>query len=81
MSEWSFRVLFRSILNTERRNQERDYKSVAVQLQPGDDNLNPERARGYLEKFFREDKLEIYWGSADDFLSELGGQWQQRAVQ
>lgn len=81
MSEWSFRVLFRSILNTERRNQDRDYKSVAVQLQPGDDNLNPERARGYLEKFFREDKLEIYWGNADDFLRELGEQWQQRAVQ
>lgn len=75
MSDWNFRVLFRSILNEERRLSVRDYRSVAVQLQPGDGYLKPESARRYLERAFAKDQLDIYWGSGEDFLRELKSHW------
>jgi hypothetical protein len=75
MNDWNFRVLFRSILDEQRRQAERYYRSMAVQLQPGDGYLKPESARRYLERAFTKDQLDIYWGSADDFLRELKKQW------
>lgn len=75
MSDWNFRVLFRSILNEERRESIRDYRSVSVQLQPGDGYLLPEKARRYLERAFTQQKLDIYWGSGEDFLHELKDRW------
>ena len=76
MSAWPFRMLFRSILNEERQQtRSRDYDSLVVQLQPGDDNIQPDRARKYLEKFFSNEKFNIYWGSPNDFIKELRSQW------
>jgi hypothetical protein len=74
MDDWSFRALFRSILYGDRRRSIRDYPSVAVQLQPGGGYLNAESARRYLSDTFRSDQVDIYWGSAEDFLNELNGQ-------
>jgi hypothetical protein len=75
MNDWNFRVLFRSILDEQRRQAERYYRSMAVQLQPGDGYLKPESARRYLERAFTKDQLDIYWGGAEDFLRELKKQW------
>lgn len=74
LSDWSFRVLYRSIFNEERRHG-RDYKSVAVQLQPSEENLRPESARKYLEKYFPNDDFNIYWGSSEEFLQDLCAKW------
>lgn len=74
MDNWSFRALFRSILYGDRRRSIRDYPSVAVQLQPGDGYLNVESARRYLADTFRNDQVDIYWGSAEDFLRELNNE-------
>jgi hypothetical protein len=76
MSDWNFRALLRSILNEERRYSPKRYKSVAVQIQPVEGNLRPERAYRYLEEFFLGVNIGIYWGSADDFLKELWRRWQ-----
>ncbi len=78
MSDWNFRVLFRSILNEDRRkSKQRTLRSVAVQLQPGDDNLQPERAAHFLETFFGENKLNVYWGAAEDYLRDLAARQSQ----
>jgi hypothetical protein len=70
--DWRFRVLFRSILNEQRRNQGRPYQSVAVQINPDDGGLQPEAARRYLAKYFGDpNTVGIYWGSTDSFLQEL----------
>lgn len=69
-TDWNFRVLFRSILSEDRRRDRPDIRSVAVQLQPGDDNLRPDSARRYLEKYFYKD-FNIYWGNTEDFLIDL----------
>src|SRR5262245_39998372 len=41
MDDWSFRVLFRSILNEERRRRPRAFRSAAVQVNPNDVHRDP----------------------------------------
>jgi hypothetical protein len=75
LSDWNFRVLFRSIMTSERQALKRNYPLVSVQLQPGDDTPNPARARQYLEKYFSSLEFDIYWGSSEDFLDALWEHW------
>ncbi|MDJ0841247.1 MAG: SIR2 family protein [Acidobacteriota bacterium] len=71
---WDFRVLFRSIMNREGSGRRRRYAHVAVQIDPESSRiLSPGRARDYLEEYFGTSDINIYWGSAEDFLSELAG--------
>jgi len=80
LSDWSFRVLYRSLMTAERQSGRPLVKSVEVQLQPGDENLRPEMAADYLKKYFTDDKFDIYWGSAADFLGELWEAWQRQGA-
>jgi hypothetical protein len=74
-----FRVLLRSIINLEGRSETEVHNNVAAQVFPEEGFVQaPERARRYLEKFFQtEAKVNIYWGSADDFIQELARRWQE----
>lgn len=78
MEDWNFRVLFRSILNEDRRYRRRKHKSIAVQISPEEGTLLPQGARRYLEKYFEVADMGIYWGSAEDFVRELGQRRQSR---
>ena len=71
--DWNFKVLFRSILNADRRERHRPYKSVAVQVNPNESTLQPQRARRYFDHQFREAKVGVFWGTAEDFLKALSG--------
>jgi hypothetical protein len=77
-NEWNFRVLFRSILSTPGGNRRRQYTHVAAQIEPEDDRiLEPTRARRYLEQYFKGADIDIYWGSAEEFLAELLKHWRK----
>jgi CHAT domain/SIR2-like domain len=78
MDDWKFRVLFRSILNEQRSNLKRQYNSVAVQINPGEGSLQPERARRYLEEYFQGVRIGTYWGSAEDFTKDLWLRWKEK---
>ena len=68
MDDWNFRVLFRSIMSQEGRGRRRGYAHVAAQIDPEEGRiLEPERARRYLESYFQDADISIYWGSAEDF--------------
>ncbi len=71
MSDWNFRLLFRSILNGERRVTREAIDSLAVQLKQGEDYIQPERARQVLEKVFTQQRFNLYWGRSTDFLRDL----------
>lgn len=72
IDDWNFRVLFRSIMQREGRQLRRRYTHVAVQVNPDDDRfLDPASARRYLERYFGDADISIYWGSAEDFAAEL----------
>jgi hypothetical protein len=38
-------------------------------------NIDSHRARKFLEKYFGESEINIYWGKSDDFIGELARQW------
>jgi hypothetical protein len=76
MNDWSFRVLFHSIVSQEGRARRGSYLHVAVQIDPEEEHaIEPDRARRYLESYFSESKISIYWGNVDDFVRELGQGW------
>jgi hypothetical protein len=76
MYDWNFRVLFRSLMRQEGQFRRRRYPHVAVQIDPEEDRiLEPERARRYLESYFQDAHISIYWGSVDDFVRDLDHRW------
>lgn len=78
MSDWDFRVFFRSIMSQEGRGRRKRFSHVAVQIDPEQERLvDPERARKYLESYFLDTQISIFWGSAEDFLRELLRQMQK----
>ena len=81
IDDWSFRTLFRSIVNQEGRDRSKDLPHVAVQIDPSSSSfINPDSARTYFNSYFKGvnmDKLGIYWGSADDFAKDLQVEWEK----
>ena len=72
IDDWDFRVLFRSLMSQEGGRKLCLYPHVAVQIDPEAGRLmDPKRARQYLEEYFGNAKIGIYWGRPDDFLREL----------
>ncbi|MCB0130037.1 MAG: SIR2 family protein, partial [Caldilineaceae bacterium] len=72
LDEQDFRVLFRSIMKREGRRRRSGYAHVAAQINPEEGRiLEPERARAYLETYFDDAAISIFWGSAHDFIGEL----------
>jgi hypothetical protein len=73
-SDWSFRVIFRTILMQEGSSQLKRYSHVTAQIDPEEGRvLEPKRARKYLEDYFLDQtaKTSVFWGSAEDFAAEL----------
>jgi hypothetical protein len=83
LSDWSFRVLFHSLLDENRKNARqyrlKDNKSIAVQLQPSDRITRPELVRSFLEKYLPPE-FKIYWGPAELFLTELWEKYPKKGV-
>lgn len=78
VDDWSFRVLFRSIVNQEGSEllKKKKYTHVAVQIDPSSDSFkDPESARSYFKTYFGVSDINIYWGSADDFAKDLHARW------
>jgi hypothetical protein len=81
LDDWSFRVLYRSLMALEGKESLKDYFHVAVQINPDESRtLQPDRARRYLEKFLARapvSTLSIYWGNAEEFLRDLWARWKK----
>ena len=82
MDDWQFRVLIHLLQSLQGGKLRGFYKNVAVQLDPEEGHGSDlARARRYLEKYFSAPamQIEIYWGSATDFLKELNQKWEEQA--
>ena len=76
LDDWDFRALFRTVMIQQGGGRRARYAHVGVQLEPDDArNQNPVRARKYLEKYFGQAEINLYWGKAEDFVRELARQW------
>jgi len=75
LTDWNFRVLYRLIMSQEGSSRLKQLTHVAVQIDPEEDELiNPRAARRYLEDYFGSsgpERINIFWGSAAEFLTEL----------
>lgn len=73
--DWSFRVIFRSLLLQPGARRRSLYTHIAAQIEPEDGRiLEPLRARSYLEKYFSKGAdIDIFWGSPEEFMAELAG--------
>lgn len=79
LDEWDFRVLYRSMMNAEGGRRREDHTHVAVQIDPEEGStIDAERARRYLESYFRNSHISLYWGSTENFVKELHDEWSQR---
>jgi hypothetical protein len=78
MDEWNFRVLFRSIID-KRTEIMNEYVHIAAQIEPEEGRIiDPDGARGYLEEYFKKSaSINLYWGSAEEFLKELWQKWNE----
>jgi hypothetical protein len=81
LTDWNFRVLFRTIMSLPGRTLQKKHTHIAVQIDPDADRaLEPERARDYLKDYFHYADINIFWGSVEDFVKELNRQWNAGAV-
>jgi hypothetical protein len=76
MEDWNFRVLFRSILTKEGGFLHK-YSHVAAQFIPEEGRIADQKgAQKYMEKYFTKNaQVNLYWGSVDEFLTELWKRW------
>lgn len=77
LSDWSFRVLFRSVVGYLERSTTRAH--ISVQLVPLKENAPDERkqkAQEYLYRYFGDLKIRVYWGPAEEFAKELRDRWE-----
>ncbi|MEM7347516.1 MAG: hypothetical protein AAF485_25030, partial [Chloroflexota bacterium] len=61
LSSWDFRSLYWALFKPRDQGQ----TSASIQLELKDSE------RTYLEKYLREVKFEVYWGTIDDYIMEL----------
>jgi hypothetical protein len=73
MDGWDFRVLFRSIMTQQvQRSRRMQIAHAGVQIDLVEGRiLEIDRARRYLESYFEDSNIHIYWGSVEDFSREL----------
>ena len=72
LDDWNFRVLFRSLMSQGGGGRRKRYAHLAAQIDPEERRLlDPERARRFLESYFQDADISIYWGSVQDFVEEL----------
>ncbi len=72
LRDWSFRMLFHGLVLAVADVQRR--RHVSVQLSPPEDEIKTNeqhRAEEYLTDYFDHLNISVFWGSADDFCTEL----------
>jgi hypothetical protein len=74
LDDWNFRVLYHSLLSFEgeavRKHKQKKFVHISVQIEP-EGIQEPDSARRYLENYFREENIDLYWGGTEDFVKEL----------
>lgn len=73
LTDWTFRVLFRLLRSLSGIARSANYPHVAVQFDPELQTMKDvDGARAYLQKYLQDEaKIEIFWGTAGDFLTAL----------
>jgi hypothetical protein len=80
LDDWPFRVFFHAMMNPETLRMRARYSHIGVQVNLDESrNISPKRARKYLEEYFGNAEVKIFWGSSSDFLAELNNRFKPAA--
>ena len=72
VEDWDFRVVLGSILRQPGREISRRRTSVAIQMNPTDERIVPERMYKYLRKYFEEQShVNLFWSLPEEFMTQL----------
>jgi hypothetical protein len=75
LHDWEFRVIMRGLVAT--REQRRKFKHVAVQLDVSDvAEGDVESVQSFLQQYFQNAEINVFWGSTQQFVAELREQWE-----
>jgi hypothetical protein len=77
ITDWDFRVLFRSLVGYLAKSVQRGH--VSVQLDPetrGADAEKAARAQDYLNRYFGGLNIGMFWGTCEQFVAELRKRWE-----
>ncbi len=81
LDDWSFRAMFRTVMIQQGGARRGRYAHIGVQVELDDArNIDVRRARKFIEKYFGEAEINLYWGKSDDFISQLAQQWKAAQV-
>ncbi len=69
LQDWNFRVLFRGLVGSKEAALRQ--MSVAVQL----DETETPASQAYMDAYFDNMDVRVYWGKADDFMAQLSKHW------
>lgn len=73
LADWDFRVLHRGLVTRGTPAMRR--LSVTVQVPAPPDSPKGEAARKYLDQYFGQIAVRVYWGTARDFTQKLRERW------
>ncbi len=74
LSDWEFRVLMRGLVAMQDRRLA--YQDVAVQLE-GVSAAHAATAQDFLQKYFQNARVNVFWGSTAPFIAELREHWEE----
>jgi hypothetical protein len=69
LDEWDFRVVFQSIKAFA--TQFRENRHIGVQIRPRGQIVEREAAERYLDSYFKDNSISIFWVSTDNFVAML----------
>jgi hypothetical protein len=73
--DWEFRVIMHGLVAG--RDTRRKFKHVAVQLDLSDSIEGDAAAvQSFLQQYFLEADINVYWGTMEQFVAELREQWE-----
>jgi hypothetical protein len=71
LADWDFRVLHRGIVAAIAPSRRR--LSITVQVPPSDESS--EAVQQYLDSYFHNMNVRVFWGTAEEFAADLRGHW------
>jgi len=78
LSDWNFRVIFRSLIDQIAKSITRSH--ISVQLVPIKDTaskVEKERVKNYFNRYFGKLDVQMYWGTCREFAAELRNRWEK----
>jgi hypothetical protein len=72
ISDWSFRVLFRSLVSYL---PGLGLAHVSVQIAPGKEEVQKRKVEEYLTRYYGTLNIRVYWGDCREFATELRQRW------